>query len=84
MSSKNTLETLENVRESISLQLSEGVKNRRSDFRTFSLCTSGDAPAGRTVVIRGYNMEDGIITFHSNYHAEKIKDIKINPLVSIW
>ena len=26
-------------------------------------------------------MEDGIITFHSNYHAEKINDFKINPSV---
>ena len=81
MNSKNTLETLENVRESISMYLSEGVKNRRSDFRTFTICSSGDTPTGRTVVLRGYNMEDGIITFHSNYHAEKINDFKINPSV---
>ena len=47
MSSKNTLETLENVRENIDYNLSEGVKNRKSDFRTFTLCTSGDSPAGR-------------------------------------
>ena len=55
MSSKNTLETLENVRENIDSNLSEGVKNRKSDFRTFTLCTSGDSPAGRTVVLRGYD-----------------------------
>ena len=78
MDSKNTLETLENVRESISLYLSEGVKNRKSDFRTFTLCTSTDKPAGRTVVLRGYNREHGIVTLHSNLHAEKVIEINRN------
>ena len=81
MSAKNTLETLENVRENISSSLTEGVKNRRSDFRTFTFCTSGKFPTGRTVVLRGYNSESGIITLHSNYHADKIKDLNINPNV---
>ena len=35
------LETLLNVRENISLNLLDGVKNRKSDFRTFTLCTTG-------------------------------------------
>ena len=78
MNSKNTLETLENVRESIDFHLSEGVKNRNSDFRTFTLCTSKEVPAGRTVVLRGYNAKDGIITLHSNYHAEKIIELNSN------
>ena len=68
MSAKNTLETLENVRENISNSLYEGVKNRRSDFRTFTFCTSGKFPTGRTVVLRGYDPENGIITLHSNLH----------------
>ena len=77
MSSKNTLETLENVRENILSSLTEGVKNRKSDFRTFTFCTSGKFPAGRTVVLRGYNSENGIITLHSNYHADKLSLIHI-------
>ena len=81
MSAKNTLETLENVRENISISLAEGVKNRKSDFRTFTFCTSGKFPTGRTVVLRGYNSENGTITLHSNYHADKIKDLNINPNV---
>ena len=81
MSSKNILETLENVRENISNNLSEGVKNRRSDFRTFTLCTSGEFPAGRTVVLRGYDSVNGVITLHTNYHAEKINDLNMNPNV---
>jgi len=36
------LETLLNVRENISLNLLDGVKNRKSDFRTFTLCTTGN------------------------------------------
>ena len=81
MSSKNTLETLENVRENIEYNLSEGVKNRKSDFRTFTLCTSGDSPAGRIVVLRGYNASEGVITLHTNYHAEKINDVNQNENV---
>ena len=81
MSTENTLETLENVRENISNSLTDGVKNRKSDFRTFTFCTSGKFPAGRTVVLRGYNAEHGIITLHSNYYADKIKDLNINPNV---
>ena len=84
MSAKNTLETLENVRENISSSLTEGVKNRKSDFRTFTFCTSGKFPTGRTVVLRGYNSENGIITLHSNYHADKIKDLNINPNVVVF
>ena len=68
MSSKNTLETLENVRENIEYNLSEGVKNRKSDFRTFTFCTSGESPTGRIVVLRGYNSPEGVITLHTNYH----------------
>ena len=40
MNAKNTLETLENVRENISRSLTEGVKNRKSDFRTFTFCNA--------------------------------------------
>lgn len=78
MSTEKTLETLENVRQNITSHLTEGVKNRHSDFRTFTFCTSGSKPTGRTVVLRGYDSEKKIITLHSNYHAEKIEQLKIN------
>ena len=78
MDSENTLNTLEKVRGNINYLLSDGVKNRKSDFRTFTLCTSGDYPSGRTVVLRGYNSDKGILTFHSNIHAEKIEQLKNN------
>ena len=78
----NKLETLENVRENISYNLSEGVTNRRSDFRTFTLCSHGDYPSGRTVVLRGYDSLNNIITFHTNSHAQKINDINKCPHVS--
>ena len=81
MDSENTLNTLEKVRDNINYLLSDGVKNRKSDFRTFTLCTSGDYPSGRTVVLRGYNSDNGILTFHSNIHAEKIEQLKTNPNV---
>tara|TARA_B100001059_G_scaffold32973_1_gene26504 strand:- start:183 stop:746 length:564 start_codon:yes stop_codon:yes gene_type:complete len=71
-------ETLLNVRENISLNLSDGVKNRKSDFRTFTLCTTGSIPSGRTVVLRGYDSINNIITFHTNSHAEKIQHLNLN------
>ena len=73
------LETLLNVRENISLNLLDGVKNRKSDFRTFTLCTSGVMSSGRTVVLRGYDSTNNILTFHTNSHAEKIEHLKSNP-----
>lgn len=79
MDPKNMLETLENVRDSIDASLAEGVKNRKSDFRTFTFCTSKDVPAGRTVVLRGYDVKNGIITLHSNINAEKIIELNDNP-----
>ena len=79
MDSKNTLETLENVRESIASYIAEGVINRKSDFRTFTLCTSINMPTGRTVVLRGYNEKNAVITLHSNFHAEKIIELSTNP-----
>ena len=81
MNLKNSLETLENVRDNISENLKDGVKNRYSDFRTFTLCTSGDEPSGRIVVLRGYDSSSGIITLHTNYHAKKIDQIQNNSNV---
>ena len=71
-------ETLLNVRDNISLNLLDGVKNRKSDFRTFTLCTSGNIPSGRTVVLRGYDSINNILTFHTNSHAEKIEHLNSN------
>jgi len=81
MTHNNSLETLENVRDNISQNLADGVKNRNSDFRTFTLCTAGDEPSGRTVVLRGYDSNSGIITLHTNYHAKKINQIENNAAV---
>ena len=73
------LETLLNVRENISYNLLDGVKNRKSDFRTFTLCTTGEVPSGRTVVLRGYDTKNNLLTFHTNLYAEKIEHLKSNP-----
>ena len=81
MNSKNRIETLENVRENINYNLNEGVKNRRSDFRTFTLCTADEFVSARTVVLRGYNPTNGIITLHSNYYSEKIMQLQVNSAV---
>nr|ADD96348.1 hypothetical protein [uncultured organism MedDCM-OCT-S08-C727] len=75
------LETLVNVRENISANLLDGVKNRKSDFRTFTLCTTGEVPSGRTVVLRGYDTKNNLLTFHTNLHAEKIEHLNSNPEV---
>ena len=73
------LETLVNVRENISSSLLDGVKNRNSDFRTFTLCTTGEVPSGRTVVLRGYDPINNLLIFHTNFHAEKVRHLNSNP-----
>jgi hypothetical protein len=67
------LETLVNVRESISLNLLDGVKNRKSDFRTFTLCTMGEMPSGRTVVLRGYDSINSLLEVCCVFYSKSSK-----------
>ena len=75
------LETLENVVENIKLCMRDGVNNRKSDFRTFTLCSGKEKISGRTVVLRGFDINKNIIIFHSNYTSDKINEIAENPKV---
>ena len=78
MSTEKALETLENVRQNIrSIFLTEGVKNRHSDFRTFTFCTSGSHQQDEQSYSEDM-IQKKIITLHSNYYAEKIEQLKIN------
>ena len=36
-------------------------------------------PSGRTVVVRGYDTTNNILTFHTNLHAEKVEHLNSNP-----
>ena len=74
----NTSEIYENIWES----LDKGVKDRFSDYHTFSLATSSKNIAEiRTVVLRGYDRQNQSIIFHTNNSTNKINEIKNNPSV---
>ena len=74
----NTSEIYENIWES----LDKGVKDRFSDYHTFSLATSSKNIAEiRTVVLRGYDRQNQSIIFHTNNLTNKKNEIKNNPSV---
>ena len=74
----NTGEIYENIWKS----LDKGVKDRLSDYHTFSLATSSKNIAEiRTVVLRGYDRQNQSIIFHTNNLTNKINEIKNNPSV---
>ena len=63
----------------IETALEKGVKDRHSDYHTFSVATSkNNITQNRTVVLRDYDSEEKIIRYHTNYSTQKIKDININ------
>ena len=75
-------ENIESIYQHIWKSMHIGKKNRHSDFHTFSLATCHrDIVKNRTVVLRGYDEEKGIIIFHTNVCSEKIADIKNNQNV---
>ena len=75
-------ENIESIYQHIWKSIHIGKKNRHSDFHTFSLATCHrDIVKNRTVVLRGYDEEKGIIIFHTNVCSEKIADIKNNQNV---
>ena len=75
-------ENIESIFQHIWKSISIGKKNRHSDFHTFSLATCHqNVVKNRTVVLRGYDEEKGIILFHTNVFSEKISDIKKNDNV---
>ena len=70
-------ENIESIYQHIWKSIHIGKKNRHSDFHTFSLATCHrDIVKNRTVVLRGYDEEKGIIILHTNIFSEKIADIK--------
>ena len=74
----NTSEIYEDIWKS----LDKGVKDRFSDYHTFSLATSSKNIAEiRTVVLRGYDRQNQSIIFHTNNLTNKINEIKNNPSV---
>lgn len=60
--------------------LARGVADRRSAFHTPSVATLGfdGAPRIRTVVLRGCNVADQVLRFHTDKRSAKIKEIAAN------
>ena len=82
MNNCQNLSKTNEIYENIWKSLDKGVKDRFSDYHTFSLATSSKNIAEiRTVVLRGYDRQNQSIIFHTNNLTNKINEIKNNPSV---
>jgi pyridoxamine 5'-phosphate oxidase len=61
--------------------LARGVADRRAAFHTPSVATLGldGAPQLRTVVLRGFDLEQRQLRFHTDRRSTKIEEITANP-----
>ena len=75
---------IDNIYQLIWELLEFGKKNSNSDIHQGYLAThSGSFPSVRTVVLRGVNYNEKIISFHTDFRSEKIKEISENNKISI-
>ena len=74
---------LKGIYKDIWVSLENAVVDRKSGFHTFTLATiDNDVPDARTVVLRGCDEKNNILSFHTNNNSHKIQDISINNKVS--
>ena len=66
---------------SIKSKLLEGVINRNHGFHTpvFSNINLNQNISSKIVVLRNYNSDENILSFHTDYRSKKIKEIIQNP-----
>jgi pyridoxamine 5'-phosphate oxidase len=66
-------------------QISQGVADRRSPFRTPTLATMGadGRPGLRTVVLRGFDPETRRLVIHTDRRAAKVAEIAADPRVAL-
>tara|TARA_Y100000817_G_scaffold312063_1_gene305260 strand:+ start:49 stop:624 length:576 start_codon:yes stop_codon:yes gene_type:complete len=73
------LNDVNEILESINKVLSRGVKDRHSDYHTFSVATSANNLINnRTVVLRDFSYEKKLLCYHTNFLSEKISELKKN------
>jgi hypothetical protein len=65
--------------------LKRGVKDRKSCFHYTTLCTVDEksCPRSRTVILRSFDEEKFLVKIHSDFRANKIKEIEMNSNVSL-
>ena len=65
--------------------LARGVKDRKSAFHTPTIATIGanNAPHLRTVVLRGCDIEQQSLRFHTDKRSSKVLELAKNPLAAI-
>jgi pyridoxine/pyridoxamine 5'-phosphate oxidase len=79
MNPNENLNDVNEILESINRVLSRGVKDRHSDYHTFSVATSDDNLVNnRTVVLREFNHDKKYLCYHTNFSSEKISELKKN------
>ena len=73
MNPNENLNDVNEILESINRVLSRGVKDRHSDYHTFSVATSdANLVNNRTVVLREFNHDKKYLCYHTNFSSEKI------------
>ena len=77
--------TLDDVRADAFRRWSRGVADRRSAFRSPALATVGPdgRPQVRTVVLRGFDPAERLLTVHSDLRAAKIAALRANPAAAL-
>ncbi len=77
------LETLEEIREDIWINLLESVDQQGNAFRYPVIATiSGDEPLQRTVVLRNTYVSNRTLLIHTDKRSRKIDDLSNNPALS--
>ena len=60
--------------------LEKAAVDRDHDFHVMTFCTIGEVGVeARSVVLRNFDREKNIISFHTDYRSPKLNDIKNNP-----
>jgi hypothetical protein len=65
--------------------LAEGARFGKSGFHTANLATISvdGAPSIRTVVVRRFDRESRVLTFHTDIRSRKIAEIEANPRIAM-
>ena len=65
--------------------ITRGVDDRRSPFHTPAVATIGadGAPELRTVVLRGWDEAERVLSFHTDTRAGKVAQMRVHPAVAL-
>lgn len=77
----NALSTLNHVEDWCWTQLARGAADPRSALHWPVVCTAGDAPSGRVMVLRGFDRAERRLDLFTDRRSPKVTDLTRNPLI---